>query len=123
MAKEKQVYVSITGLKISRRRHIPAFWWHAIRSMIQAKSSPGNISADARKINGVHHTVSVWTDEDAMRAFLTTGNHLKAMKDFSRIATGKTFGYHTEKTPNWDEVPKIWSERGIAYPKTSQGFL
>ena len=113
----KQVYVSITGLKISWRRYIPLFWWHAIGSMIQAKASVGNLRTEARKINGIHHTLSVWTDENAMRAFLTTGNHLKAMKDFSRIATGKTFSFYTETIPSWDEVHQIWNERGVAYRK------
>lgn len=114
-AQQKDVYVSITGLKLKSQRHFFTFWWHAIRSMIQAKSSPGNISAEARTINGIHHTLSVWTDEKSMRTFITTGNHLQAMKAFNHIATGKTFGYTTSNVPDWSDVHGLWLEKGISY--------
>ncbi|MDG1130144.1 MAG: hypothetical protein P8N68_13690 [Paracoccaceae bacterium] len=108
----QDVYVSITGLQVRRVWHIPSFWSHAIRSMVQARKAPGNISADARTINGVHHTLSVWTDQDAMRAYLTAGPHLEAMRLFPSIATGKVVGYLAQQAPDWSEVHAIWRERG-----------
>jgi hypothetical protein len=115
MESNKEVYVSITGLMLKSPIHFFTFWWHAIRSMAQAKLSRGNIRADAKTINGVHHTLSVWTDEGAMRAFVTSGNHLKAMKAFNRIASGKTFGFKTQTIPDWPEVHRLWNEKGVAY--------
>ena len=109
---QKDVYVSITGLQVRRVWHIPTFWLHAMKSMAQARNAPGNISADARTINGVHHTLSVWTDKDAMRAYLTTGPHLEAMRLFPSIATGKVVGYLAPKAPEWFEVHAIWLDRG-----------
>ncbi len=106
------VYVSITGLKVRHFWQVPTFWRHAMASMAQAKSAPGCLQAEARTINGVHHTRSVWESEAAMRAYLTTGAHLKAMKLFRRIATGKTLGFETEDVPDWGDVHKLWSERG-----------
>ncbi len=76
-------YVSITGLQLRSPFYAPAFWWHAVRSMRQAYAAPGLISAQARKIRGVHHTVTLWDNEAAMRAYLVTGAHLGAMKAFS----------------------------------------
>lgn len=108
----KDVYVSITGLQVRRVWHIPSFWSYAMKSMVQAHSAPGNISADARTINGVHHTLSVWTSTDAMRAYLTTGPHLEAMRLFPSIATGKVVGYLAPQAPDWSEVHAIWLERG-----------
>jgi hypothetical protein len=108
------VYVSITGLELKSLVHAPAFWWHAIRSMGQAQSSPGLVSAEARLINGIHHTLTVWESEAAMRAYLTTGAHLAAMKAFHGIATGRTIGFLTEATPDWDEVHALWVLRGNA---------
>lgn len=108
------VYVSITGLKLKSLLHAPAFWWHAIRSMGQAQSAPGLISADARQINGIHHTLTIWETEVAMRAYLVTGAHLAAMKSFHGIATGRTIGFLTESAPDWDEVHAIWVRRGNA---------
>lgn len=107
------VYVSITGLQLKPGlANALRFWWHAIQSMRQAQSAPGNISAEARLIEGIHHTLSVWTDEAAMRAYLVAGPHLKAMKRFHAIATGKTVGYLAEAAPSWPEVHGIWKERG-----------
>jgi hypothetical protein len=108
------VYVSITGLKLNSLLHAPAFWWHAIRSMGQAQSPPGLISAEARLINSIHHTLTVCETEAAMRAYLTTGAHLAAMKVFHGIATGRTTGFLTECAPDWDEVHAIWLRRGNA---------
>jgi hypothetical protein len=106
------VYVSITGLELKSALYAPAFWWHAIRSMGQAQSAPGLISADARQINGVHHTLTVWETEAAMRAYLTAGAHLAAMKAFHGIATGRTVGFLTKAAPDWDEVHEIWERQG-----------
>lgn len=109
---QPEVYVSITGLRLRRIWHAPVFWSHATRSLGQAKAAPGNISARARTIDGVHHTLSVWTDRAAMMAYLASGAHLKAMRLFPRIATGKTCGFTTDRVPDWSEVPAIWRERG-----------
>jgi quinol monooxygenase YgiN len=109
---QQEVYVSITGLQVRRVWHIPTFWLHAIKSMVQARNAPGNISADTRTINGVHHTLSVWTDRQAMRAYLTTGPHLAAMRLFPRIATGKVVGYQTDRIPDWSEIHSIWRDHG-----------
>lgn len=106
------VYVSITGLKLKSLIHAPAFWWHAIRSMRQAKSAPGLISAEARLINGIHHTLTVWETEAAMRAYMITGAHLAAMKAFHGIATGRTIGILAETAPDWGDVHEIWVLRG-----------
>ena len=90
---QQDVYVSITGLRVRRVRHIPLFWWHATRSMAQARKAPGNISAQARRILGVHHTLSVWTDRNALTRMLKARRyyrlvdvapHLDAMRVFQR---------------------------------------
>jgi len=105
-------YISITGLRLKSPLATPRFWWHALRSMAQARSAPGNISTDARSIGGVQHTLTVWTDQAAMRAYLVAGSHLQAMRAFRSIATGKTIGYTSETIPSWEEARSIWEERG-----------
>lgn len=106
------VYVSITGLKVRRIWHTPRFWRLAVASMVQAKSAEGCLEAEARTINGIHHTRSVWRDRDSMLRYLKTGAHLKAMKSFHAIATGKTVGFVTTEVPDWSEVHEIWSTKG-----------
>lgn len=106
------VYVSITGLELKRVWHAPIFWRHAIASMSQAKQADGCLNADARTINGVHHTFSIWQSRDKMLQYLRTGAHLKAMQKFEKIATGKVLGFDTDTPPNWSEVHDLWVQRG-----------
>ena len=105
-------YISITGLRVKSIFHAPRFWWHALRSMAQAKTAPGNISVDTRTINGVHHTMSVWQSRDAMRTYLTKGAHLAAMKSFRAIGSGKILGFEANEAPPWSEVHDLWIKEG-----------
>lgn len=107
-----QVYVSITGLRLKSVFQLPRFYWHALHSMRQATHADGNLSVAARTIDGVHHTLSVWSDEAAMRTFLTAGAHGQAMSAFRSIATGKVVGFAADAPPTWDAVPAIWNDRG-----------
>jgi len=106
------MYVSITGLRLKAIHHAPQFWWHAFRSMRQALAAEGNISAEARTIDGVHHTLSAWVDENSMRAFLVIGGHLAAMKAFRHIATGKTIGFSADTLPDWQAAHAVSMARG-----------
>ena len=106
------VYVSITGLKVRHLWQVPVFWRHAIAAMMQARAADGCLRAETRTINGVHHTLSVWRDREAMLAYLRTGPHLAAMKVFRRIATGKVHGFETVEVPGWDRVHQLWQDEG-----------
>ena len=105
-------YISITGLRLKSPLHSPVFWWHVIRSMAQAQIAPGNISTTTKTINGVHHTLTVWQNKAAMRAYLVAGAHVKAMRIYKNIATGKVLGFEAETAPDWDEVHELWKTRG-----------
>lgn len=106
------VYVSITGLVLKRAWHGPVFWRHAIASMSQAQRADGCLSADARNVNGVHHTLSIWVSRDKMLTYLRAGAHLKAMQSFHKFATGKVLGFETNTPPAWPEVHDLWVARG-----------
>lgn len=103
-----EVYVSVTGLRLKSRRHLLRFWWHAIGSMVQARRAPGNLKAETRTVGGVHHTLSVWTDERAMRGFLASGAHRQAMLVFHAIATGRTIGFTAQRSPDWEGALQRW---------------
>jgi len=106
------VYVSITGLRIRSNLHYPQFYRLAGAVMTQAKKSHGIIEVEARIINGIHHTLSIWESEYHMREFLLTGAHLQAMQVLKNIATGKTIGYFSNNPPKWAEVHDIWVRDG-----------
>jgi heme-degrading monooxygenase HmoA len=106
------MYVSITGLKPKSVLQAPRFWWHAIRSMRQAQVAPGNLSVEARTIAGTHHTMSLWQDRAAMRAYLGAGAHREAMRASRGIGTGAIHGYESEAAPDWADVPALLSAHG-----------
>ncbi|WP_205910354.1 hypothetical protein [Rhizobium sp. FKL33] len=106
------LYVSITGLRVRRLWHYSRFVFHAARSMIQARSADGNLFADARKIHGVHHTLTVWTDRSVMLAYLRAGAHRRAMVAFPSIGTGYAFGFEAVDRPEWSAVHALWLDEG-----------
>jgi hypothetical protein len=50
-----------------------------------------------------------------MLDFMRSGSHLKAMKVFPGIATGKIFGYEFDTIPDWKEVFEVLMEKGRSY--------
>ena len=107
-----KVYVSITGLTLKSPFHAVMFMWHASQSHAQAVAAPGNISTQTRTVDGVHHTLTVWTSRKAMLAYLRSGAHLRAMKAYPAIGTGKVHGYWASTQPDWAEALKEWRREG-----------
>lgn len=107
-----QVYVSITGLQIKGPIALLRFLWFTLPAMRQALRAPGNLRAEARLVSGVNHTLSVWTDQAAMRAYLTTGAHRKAMGVSKSIGTGRVYGYSAAQAPDWDSALALWKLHG-----------
>jgi hypothetical protein len=72
--------VSVTRLRLRKRRFIPGFAYFALASLVQARRSRGNLHATAIRQHGlVFWTITVWDDEAAMREFRTAGSHRRAM--------------------------------------------
>jgi hypothetical protein len=47
-----------------------------------------------------------------MLNYLRSGAHLKAMKAFTKIATGPTYGYESDTIPTWEEAYGLLTEKG-----------
>ena len=47
-----------------------------------------------------------------MLEFMRSGAHLKAMKAFHKIATGRTYGFEAEQLPTWPEAMALLKEKG-----------
>ncbi len=110
-----RVYVSITGLQLRAIWHAPRFWTLAMPAMAAAQTAPGNLSASARTVSGVHHTLTTWDSAAAMRAYLTSDSHRRAVAAFPRIAEGKTHGYWSDGHPTWDDALDHWAAHGRVY--------
>lgn len=50
-----------------------------------------------------------------MLAFMKSGVHLKAMKSFRKIATGKTYGYESANVPSWSGAFTLLQSSGREY--------
>ena len=96
------MYVSVTGLRLKRFWHMPVFWRHATASMMDAHRAVGNLSAEARTIDGVHHTLSTWDSRSDMLTYLKSERHARAMRRFSGIAKGRVVGGDAPSRPDWD---------------------
>lgn len=106
------MYISITGLKLKSKLHLLKFMRHAIPSFRQAQNATGNLFCETRTIDGVHHTLTAWETKKAMKAYLASGAHLKAMGSFDDIATGAVYGYEAEAVPSWEDALTLWHEKG-----------
>jgi hypothetical protein len=112
MAQTDGMWVSVTGLTVRRTVDVPVFWFHAVRCMVEARQSPGNLGADTRTIDNVHYTVSLWADPADMRAFVHSDVHVKAMTVFPRIAAGKVLSGLMPTVPDWTDVPALLARSG-----------
>lgn len=109
------MYISITGLKPKNFFSYMRFWRHAIPSFRQAQTSKGNLSLTAKRIHGFQCTVTAWESREVMLDFMRSGAHLEAMKQFHKIATGRTYGYESEQVPSPEEAFQLLMEKGKNY--------
>ena len=94
---------SITELNLKNFWSYLIFIPHAVKSKIQASKSEGIVSI-ALGSEGLltQRTLSVWQNEKAMRDYVKSGDHIKAMKIFAKHAN-KSFTAHFEvdSPPTW----------------------
>ncbi len=103
-------HLVVTGLTLRSPLHGPLFAYHAMRSFAQAQADPACLHAEARTIEGVAHTVTLWRDAAAARAYGTSAAHRQAAAAFPKIATGKVWAGPAEAAPDWPEARRLWTD-------------
>jgi hypothetical protein len=74
------VFVSVTRLHVRTWRFLPSFLVYTFRSRRQVEVSAGFLGGRlATEFPFGFWTITVWADEQAMREFRNTADHLKAM--------------------------------------------
>jgi hypothetical protein len=101
--------ISVTRLRLRSWRFFPAFVFYASRSSRQAQQSSGNLGVRVMKEGGgrTFWTCTAWTNEDSMKAFMTTSPHLEAMKKLARWCNEASVVHWTQSEPtfpNWAEA-------------------
>ncbi|MGJ5180611.1 hypothetical protein ACQR16_25580 [Bradyrhizobium oligotrophicum] len=109
------VYVSVTGF----RPHgglfrLARFWWNTLRATRQARNAPGNVRVVLRPVNGIFHTLTVWSDEASMRDYVRSGAHRSAMIGFRDLGSGRTLGFVADVEPAWEEAYARWQREARA---------
>jgi hypothetical protein len=85
-------FVSVTRLRLRKFRFLPTFIFYAFRSAKQARNTPGCLFvATIRDARLAFWTVTVWSDEKAMRSFRNSGVHLTAMPKLARWCDEATY--------------------------------
>ena len=104
------IYVSITGLRLRSPLLAPMFWWYATPAMAAAQRAHGNLGADARTIDGVHHTLSFWRSREHMLAYLRDGAHARAMRVSAKLGDGRVLGFEAIEAPDWATAHARWQQ-------------
>lgn len=108
--------LSITRLRLRSRRFLTAFLWRARASRRQALRAHGCIGADVRTEGlRVFWTRTVWSDRDALTAFMASGPHRAAMPklvDWCDEASVARWDCEGAALPDWPEVERRMREEG-----------
>lgn len=98
--------VSITRFRLRGLRYLPFFMIHAQRSLVQIRRADGYLAGAIRRDrNLAYWTSTVWRDESALLAYVTSGAHRTAMP----------------KLADWgDEASTVrWDQDGFGLPDWS----
>ena len=98
------MYVSVTGVKPKGLLGWIRFWKFAIPASKDAQKAEGILHFALNSRNGYQHTLTVWKSKEHMLDYLTSPAHLKAMKNLSKIGSGKVYGYETNCIPSWEDA-------------------
>jgi hypothetical protein len=121
-------FISVTRLRLRSIRFFPLFLWWGFLSGVQAKRAPGNLNATGiRDSHLTFWTLTTWTNEDAMRAFMLSGAHKRAMpKLFNWCDEASVVHWNQESSelPSWNEAHRRMVEDGrqsrVRHPSNSQ---
>lgn len=117
-------FVSVTRLRLRSPFYLPLFLVYAIPSSIQANRAAGNMKAITRRAsNNVFWTLTVWEDEAAMRAYMTSGAHRRAMPLITKWCDEASLTHWQQDStqlPTWEEAEQNLRQHGrttrLPYP-------
>jgi hypothetical protein len=108
---DKDAYVMASKFELTSAWRTPAFMTEAIRAWRQARRSAGVFGATlrAQPLRRTYWTLSAWTDEAALHAFVRAEPHRTIMKRVRPWAKTATFRFWT--APAGELTPtRLWAE-------------
>jgi len=100
--------ISVTRLRVRSVFYLPQFFWHTFKVQRQAKSAPGMLGGRLMlEAHLVFWTATVWESDAAMRAFRSSGAHMRAMPkllDWCDEASYVHWEQESAELPSWAEA-------------------
>ena len=120
--------VSITRLRVRSWRFLPGFLFHTILSAWQARTATGIQAATLLKDDWrTYWTRTVWTDQAAMKKFMASGSHRRAMPKLLEFCDEASVGRWEQEDvalPSWSEVHRRMQHEGrrskVNHPSAAQ---
>ena len=110
------VFISGTRIHLRAWRFFPRFFLYAQRSTRQARLAEGNLQVDLhRDPMAGFWTRSLWRDEAAMRAFMMSGDHAKAMRHIQNWADESCvvhWAQESTESPSWPKLSRRMKAEG-----------
>ncbi len=109
------VFISVTRLRLRAFRFFFPLAWHTGKVNRQIAGADGCLSSKVRGgPSGGFWTVSVWRDEAAMRAFMTSGAHLAAMPKLKHWCDEASAVHWTQESAemNWADAEGRLAQHG-----------
>jgi|GEM_PF-543401 len=108
--------VSVTRFRLRSIRFLPFFMLHANRTVAQIRRADGFVAGAVRRdADLAFWTLTVWRDEHAMRAYVSSGAHRKAIPHLADWADEASVGHWTQpgsELPKWPEAVRRLREEG-----------
>lgn len=125
------VFVSLTRLRVRSIRFVPQFVFDTLRSRSQVRSAAGfqggALLADR---NWTFWTITAWTSEQSMRAYMISGAHKRAMPrllEWCDEASVAHWSQAENTLPSWTEADQRMRESGriskVRYPSAEHAGL
>lgn len=109
-------FISVTRLRIRSIRFLPAFALHAVRTRNQVRQASGFRGGGLLPDRAwTFWTMTIWTDEESMRRYMTTGAHRIAMPHLTRWCDEASVVHWTQPEdtpPSWKEADRRMRESG-----------
>jgi hypothetical protein len=101
-------FVSTTRLRVRSWRFLPIFFFQAMRSGRQAAAADGNLATRLlREQRNTFWTLTSWSSEAAMKAFMHSGVHGPVMRKLLHWCDEASMDHWTQESdelPTWPQV-------------------
>ena len=116
MSAPAETLVSVTRFRLRSLRFLPFFALHTNRTIAQIRKADGFIAGAVRRdADFAFWTMTVWRDENAMRAYGASGAHRKAAPHLVEWGDQASVCHWTQQggnLPEWPEAIRRLRETG-----------